>query len=443
MKISCRDKKHLSRLALILICLCSSIFSASAQPKDEKDAFDYFDDGKALVDKIYKARTGTAIDSYAPIEPRRQTFELSYDAEYSKKLDEAIATLKKAESMANAKSLEEMRLGHTNIAENLRHTERNANRYLALAYLERAQFVSNKQDDFGNVLININDYLTKDPYFDAASGWKKEGNLISAELRSLVAQDKIAQAMTIFRSWQKFVYPNNNYDYIKKEIAVPSMAEAFDLTGNYNYTRSILLATAYEQVRLDGGKYIAANHEITKQAAKAHFRNLGYAFQLEESGKFLSLQLARHAGALYLANSAPADDVRLYIINAPTAIDKMQGQIIPIDTKLFAARVALQSTNAADNTKGWKIINDILQNDPDNGPAMAVRGFANYVKGDYTSAESDLSNAIKANVFVAHFNDALKTRALVYKKQGKTELAAADEKMAYSFNNLFGIIAAP
>ena len=443
MKISFRDKKHLCQLALILICLCGSIIAASAQPKDEKDAFDYLDDGKAIVDKIYKTRTGTAIDSYAPIEARRQSFELSYDAEYSKKLDEAIAILKKAESMANAKGLEEMRLGHTNIAESLRTTERDANRYLALAYLERAQFVTNKLDDFANVFLNINDYLIKDPYYDAANSWRKSGYLISAELRSLVAQDKITQAMTLFRSWQKFVYPNNNYSFLKKEIALSSMVEAFDLTGNYNYTRGILLATAYEQVRQDGGKFIAANHEITKQAVKAHFRNLGNAYQLQESGKFLSLQLARHAGALYLANPTQANADKQYIINAPAAISKMQGQITSIDTKLFAARLALQSTNTDDNIKGWSIINDILKNDPNNGPALAARGFANYLKGDFVSAESDLSTAIKANVFVAHFNDAIKTRALVYKKLGKADLAASDEKMADSFNNLFGVIAAP
>ncbi len=415
----------------------------SLQPKDEKDALDYFYEGKDVVEKIYLARTGTAIGSYALIEQRRQTFELIYDAQYTKKLDEAIANLEKAERLANAEAAEEARLGHINDAEKLKSTEQEANRYLALAYLEKAQFVTNKLDDFGSVLTNLNDYIIKNPYYDAASGWRKSGYLISVELRSLVAQNKIAQALSIFRPWQTLVYPNKNYEFIKKEIALPSIAEAFDLTGNFNYTRGVLLATAYEQIGRDGGKFVPANHEITKQTLKAHFRNLGNAYQIPESGKLLSLQIARRAGAFYLADTPPNAAAKQFIINAPAGISKIPGQTAPLDTKLYAARLALQSTNADDKAKGLKLINDILQNDAKNAPALAARGYANYLKGDFTAAEADLSAAIQANIFVAHFNDALTTRALVYKTLGKADLAAKDEKQADVFNQVFGAIAAP
>lgn len=443
MKNSTSVKIYQTRLALLILFLCAGIFSASAQPKEEKDASDYLYDGKAIVEKIYKARTGTAIDSYAPIDPRRQSFELTYDGQYSKALDEAITTLKKAESLAYSKGLTEVNLGNTSVAEGLRVTEREANLYLALAYLEKAQFVTNNSIDFSNVIINLQDNDIKDPYYDAANSWRKDGYLISAKLHALIAQDKIAEALKLFNAWQKFVYPNKNYFYMKTEIALPSMVQAFDLTGNYNYSRSILLETVYEQIRKDGGKFIPANNEITKQAFKAHFRNLGNAYQLAEAGTILSLQLARHAGALFLANPVLADDAKKYIMSAPVQIGKLKEQIIPNDTKIFAARVALQSSNAADNTNGWKLINDMLKNDPNNVSALAARGYANYLKGDFAAAEVDLSSAIKTNAFVAHFNDALKIRALVYRKLGKTDLAANDEKMADGFNKMFAALGAP
>lgn len=435
--------RYLTRFALIIMCLYTGIFSACAQPKDEKDASDYLYDGKAIVEKIYKVRTGTAIDSYAPIDPRRQSFELTYDGQYSKALDEAITTLKKAESLAYSKSVSEINLGHTNVAEELRFMERQANLYLALAYLEKAQFVTNNNIDFSNVIINLQDNNIKDPYYDAANSWRKDGYIISAKLHALVAQDKIAEALKLFKAWQKFVYPNKNYFYMKTEIALPSMAQALDLTGNYNYTRGILLETVYEQIRKDGGKFVPANNETTKQAFKAHLRNLGNAYQLAEAGTILSLQLARHAGALFLANPVLTENAKKYIMNAPVQIGKLKDQIIPNDTKIFAARVALQSSNAADNTKGWKVINDMLKNDPNNVSALAARGYANYLKGDFAAAEVDLSAAIKANAFVAHFNDALKTRALVYRKLGKTDLAANDDKMADGFNKMFAMLGAP
>lgn len=90
-----------------------------------------------------------------------------------------------------------------------------------------------------------------------------------------------------------------------------------------------------------------------------------------------------------------------------------------------------------------KLINDVLQNDAKNAPALAARGYANYLKGDFAAAEADLSAAIKANIFVAHLDDALTTRALVYKKLGKADFAANDEKQADIFNHIFGAIAAP
>lgn len=435
------SKWLIAKLVLIVSCLCAGFLPATAQPA-EKAAIDYFYEGKNLVEKIYAARTGTELGSYALIEQRRRTFELSYNEPIIKKLDGAIADLEKAKSLAASEAIKKIAEGDGKSAESVKVIERNSAEYLALAYLEKAQFVTNKLADFGKVTSNFDERARNDRYYDAPNSWMKNGYLIAAELRALVAQDKIEQALKLYGGWRTIVYPNKNYEFLKKEIALPSIAEAFDLTGNFNYTRAVLLATAYEQIQRDGGNFIPANHAVTKQTAKNHQLNLGYAFQIPESGNLLPLQRARNAGALYLEGN-PSAAAKQFIIDSPAVISSAPGQITPLETKIYAARLALQSANAGEKAKGLSLINGILQQDAANVPALAARGYANYLKGDFAAAEIDLSAAIKANIFLAFFNDALATRVLVYQKLGKAELAANDEKQATTLKQIFGIIVAP
>lgn len=435
----------LSAAKSIVICLCflcAASLAARAQPF-EKDATDYFNEGKTIIEAVYAGRTNTALGSYAPIELRRQTLELAYNEPIIKKIDEAIAILEKAKQLARREGVAAAADGNSSTAGDRQGLERNASEYLALGYSEKAQFITNKQADFKRVTANFDDAARAViGYYDARTSWMKSGYLIAAELRALVAQNEFDQALKIFQVWQTVDDSNINLKFLKKQTAVPAMTEAFDLTGNFNHARSILLAAAFEQIRKDAGKFVPANHEATKLATKAHLRNVAYAAQIPPTDKMLLFQRARRAGALFLKGNPSAADAA-FIIHAPDLIALPNGEIAPLETKLFAAKLKLQSASETDKAAGLKIITEMLQKNPNNVAALAARGFANHLKNDFARAETDLSAAIKLNPFLAFFNDAFSTRALVYRKLGKPDLAAADEKQAAQFKQALGMLAAP
>ena len=64
------------------------------------------------------------------------------------------------------------------------------------------------------------------------------------------------------------------------------------------------------------------------------------------------------------------------------------------------------------------------------------------LNNDFAGAETDLSAAIKKEPFLAFANKAFENRALVYKKLGKADLAAKDEKDDVQFKQILGLLSA-
>ena len=64
---------------------------------------------------------------------------------------------------------------------------------------------------------------------------------------------------------------------------------------------------------------------------------------------------------------------------------------------------------------------------PDNSVSMQIRGEVQYARKEYDLAIADYSRAIEMWTYIA--NAGLKLRAEAYRRQGKVELAEADEKL--------------
>ena len=89
-----------------------------------------------------------------------------------------------------------------------------------------------------------------------------------------------------------------------------------------------------------------------------------------------------------------------------------------------------------DYDKALKIVNDVLQADPENAGAYLVRGIAYYLKGKWTDALTDLSKVISLDPNNA---EAFVYRGLVRYRQNDHEAAGNDFTRALTLNSQYGI----
>ncbi|MEK7723917.1 MAG: hypothetical protein AAB336_06180 [Acidobacteriota bacterium] len=271
----------------------------------------------------------------------------------------------------------------------------------------------------------------------AESDWTrfKRGETLAAEIRYKIALGQIADAELLFDKWMKA-----NGLSLKKEIAVVSMVEAFDLVGNYKYTEGFLIREAIRQITIDKGKVIPANFTILKSAMKLHLYNMNYAVNISPTGKLLPFQRARLASAYNIkGNLTPAETA--FVKNAPDVF-KTEKETPPMDTQLLSVMLKLQSTDKKESDAAKKTLEEMLKKDATNAAILSVRGYSKMLAEDFAGAETDLSAAIKKDPFLAFANKAFENRALVYKKLGKADLAAKDEKEINQFRQLLAFLAA-
>ena len=426
----------------VLSAIDPLIAKYEANNKNDKDFAErlsnlYYMRGSSRFNVVYLARTGVVFNSEKVIDVTRARFEMVYNDKFIKLLDGAISDLDNAYEIGFANLYN----GGSIYAEKFMYIEFNIREYEALTHLEKAQFITNSATDFSKVRLaferlNGNYTVFHSPYirFDDrpdVTTYKKSETLL-AEMRYMVAMGQIDDALELYVKWNKF--------NASKKLSIAAMVEAFDMVGNYKYTEGFLVREAMRQISIDKGKIVPANLAIQKEAMKLHLYDYNYAVRILPTDKLLPLQRARLASAYMLkGNLTPAESA--FVKNAPDVI-KAEKETPPLDVLLNSIRLKLQSTDKKESNAAKKTIDELIIKDPTNVAILAVRGYSKMLAEDFKGAEIDLSAAITKEPFFAFVNGAFENRALVYKKLGKADLAAKDEKDDAQFKQLLGLLAA-
>ena len=402
----------------------------------------YYMRGSSRFNAIYQARTGNIFGSDTVFDEKRPRFELQYNDNFIKLLDGAIGDLKKAYEVGSANLAAKKE--DSGFAYRFKTYEFEVRKIEALTYLEKAQFVTNTNADFLRANLAFDElepiYLsfggpTTFADFSSSTINFKQGEMIGAEIRSKMALGKINDSLSLFDKWMKAGGVS-----VKKEIAVSSMVEAFDMVGNYKYTDAFLIREAIRQITIDKGKVVPTNFTLLKAAMKSHLFNLNFAVAISPTDKLLPLQQARLASAYnFKPNRTPAET--LFIKNAPDVI-KANKNTPPLDTQLNSLLLSLQSTDKKEATLAKKTLEEMSKKEGSNAAILAVRGYSKMLSEDLAGAETDLSAAIKKDPFLAFAHGAFENRATVYKKLGKLDLAAKDEAENSRFKRLLAFLAA-
>jgi tetratricopeptide (TPR) repeat protein len=416
--------------------------------KDDKDFSEqllilYYFRGSSRFNAIYQARMGVIFGSDTVFDEARPRFELTYNDKFIKILDEATADLKKAWEIGTAGLIAKKE--DSGFAYRFKNTEFQIKKIEALTYLEKAQFVTNKNadflatkyafDEFEPLYSLYNSSPTSFADFDADNTRFKDAEVLAAEMRYKVALGQIDDATSLFDKWLKA----KSFS-LKKEPAVAAMVEAFDMVGNYKHTEGFLIREAIRQITIDKGKVIPANFTRLKSVMKSHLSNMNFAVNIPPTGKLLPFQRARLASAYNIkGNLTPAESA--FIKNA-TDVLNAEKETPPLDTQLLSVMLKLQSTDKKESAAAKKTIDELIKKDATNAAILAVRGYSKMLSNDFIGAETDLSAAIKKDPFLAFANKAFENRALVYKKLGKADLAAKDEKENNQFQQLLSFLAA-
>ncbi len=415
--------------------------------KDDKDFSEqllilYYFRGSSRFNAIYQARTGIIFGSDTVFDESRPRFELTYNDNFIKILDDATADLKKAREIGSANLI---RKEDSGFAYRFKNTEFQIKKIEALTYLEKAQFVTNKNtdflatkyafDEFEPLYSLYNSSPTSFADFDADNTRFKDAEILAAEIRYKIALRQIDDANLLFDKWLKA----KSFS-LKKEPAVAAMVEAFDMVGNYKYTEGFLVREAIRQITIDKGKVIPANFTRLKSVMKSHLSNMNFAVNIPPTGKLLPFQRARLASAYNIkGNLTPAESA--FIKNAPDVL-KSEKETPPLDIQLLSVLLKLQSSDKKESDAAKKTIDELIKKDATNAAILAVRGYSKMLSNDFKGAETDLSEAIKKDPFLAFANKAFENRALVYTKLGKADLAAKDEKENNQFQQLLAFLAA-
>ncbi len=405
----------------------------------------YFIRGSSRFNVVYQARTGGVFGADSVFDENRPRFELAYQDSFINLINGAISDLQQAviSGQASTKVVPKLDGNDPNFTYDLNFETEILN-WQALANLEKAQFITNSSADFSAAYAVFNELDSIHDANISRFGGKfgddntrvKSGEMLAAEIRTKVALGEIEAANLLFGKWQKA----NGYSSLKKQLAIPAMVEAFDMVGNYKQTEAFLIREAIRQITIDKGKVVPANLVLHKAAMKSHLANLNFAIRIPPSNKLLSLQRARLASAYNVkGNLTPAETA--FIKNAPDVI-KTDKNTPPLDVQLLSVLLKLQSTDKKESASAMKTLEEMLKKDATNAALLAVRGYAKMMGEDFAGAETDLSAALKKDPFLAFANKAFENRALVYKKLGKADLAAKDEKDHAQFKQLLAMLAA-
>ncbi len=400
----------------------------------------YYLRGSSKFNAIYQLRTGVIFGSDKVIDEKRPRFEVEFTDKLIKLLDGASSDLKQGYEIGSANLI--AKKDDSGFAARFKNTEFEIRKLEALIYLEKAQFVTNTNTDFSAVKAAFDKleplytiYLGSGAGF-AESNWTrfKKGETLAAEMRYKIALGQIDDAMQLYDKWMK-----SNGLSVKKEIAIVSMIEAFDLVGNYKHSEGFLLREAVRQITIDKGKVVPANFTLLKSAMKVHLYNLNYAIGISPTKKLLPFQRARLVSAYNVkGNLTPAESA--FMKNAPDVI-KAEKETPPLDVELNSVILKLQSTDKKESDAAKKTIDALIKKDATNAAILAVRGYSKMLSNDFAGAETDLSAAIKKEPFLAFANKAFQNRALVYQKLGKADLAAKDEKENAQFKQVLALLA--
>lgn len=404
----------------------------------------YFLRGSSRFNAIYQARTGVVFASDKMFDEKRPRFEITYNDTFIKLLDGAISDFQQSivSGQASQKVPRKNDGNDPSFTYDLNFETEILNRQ-ALTHLEKAQFATNSYADFSAAaalfyeLDSIHDAnITRfGGKFGDDNTRVKEGEMLAAEICTKVALGQIDEALVLHDKWQKA----NGYSVLKKQLAIPAMVEAFDLTGNYKHTEAFLIREAIRQITVDKGKVIPANLAPHKAAIKAHLYNLNFAIGIPPTGKLLPFQRARLVSAYNVkGNLTPAESA--FVKNAPDVI-KAEKETPPLEVLLNSVMLKLQSTDKKESNAAKKTIDELIKKDATNAAILAIRGYSKMLNNDFAGAETDLSAAITKEPFLAFANKAFENRALVYKKLGKTDLAAKDEKENAQFQQLLAFLA--
>ncbi len=400
----------------------------------------YYWRGSSRFNAIYQARTGMIFGSDKVFDEARPRFELTYEDTFIKVLDGAVSDLKQAYQIGFANLV--AKKDDSGFAYRFKNTEFEIRKIEALINLEKAQVVTNSNADF---LATRAAFETLEPlytvYLGAGAGFiedftrLKNGEILAAELRYKIGLGQVDEAILLVDKWRKASGIS-----LKKEIAVASMVEAFDMVGNYKHTEAFLIREAVRQITIDKGKVVPANLASLKAAMRSHLSNLNFAAAISPTGKLLSLQRARLASAYnFKGNLTPAESA--FIKNAPD-VTKTDKNTPPLDIQLISVMLKLQSTDKKESDAAKKTLEELLKKDPANAAILAVRGYSKMLSQDLAGAETDLSAAIKKDAFLAFAYKAFENRSAIYKKIGKADLAANDEKQNNQFQQLLALFAA-
>lgn len=400
----------------------------------------YYLRGSSKFNAIYQLRTGVIFGSDKVIDEKRPRFEVEFTDKLIKLLDGATSDLKQGYEIGFANST--AKKDDSGFAARFKNTEFEIRKLEALISLEKAQFVTNTNTDFTSVKAAFDKleplytiYLGRGAGF-AESDWTrfKRGETLAAEIRYKVGLGQIADAELLFDKWMK-----SNGLSVKKEIAVVSMIEAFDMVGNFKHAEGFLLRESIRQITIDKGKVVPANFTLLKSAMKVHLYNLNYAVGISPTKKLLPFQRARLASAYNVkGNLTTAESA--FVKNAPDVI-KAEKETPPLDVQLISVMLKLQSTDKKESEAARKTIEELIKKDATSAAILAVRGYSKMLNNDFAGAEMDLSAAIKKEPFLAFANKAFENRALIYKKLGKADLAAKDEKENAQFKQVLALLA--
>jgi hypothetical protein len=415
--------------------------------KDDKDFSEqllilYYMRGSSRFNAIYQARTGMIFGSDTVFDEARPRFELTYNDKFIKILDEATADLKKAWEIGAANLI---RKDDSGFAYRFKSTEFQIKKTEALIYLDKAQFVTNSNADFlatqyafaalEPLYSLYNSSPTSFADFDSDNTRFKDAEVLAAEMRYKIALGQIDDANLLFDKWMKA----KSFS-LKKEPAVAAMVEAFDMVGNYKHAEGFLVRESIRQITIDKGKVVPANFTRLKSVMKSHLANMNFAVNISPAGKLLPFQRARLASAYNIkGNLTPAEIA--FIKNAPDVF-KAEKEMPPLDTQLLSIMLKLQSTDKKESNAAKKTLEELLKKDATNAAILSVRGYSKMLNNDFAGAEIDLSAAIKKDPFLAFANGAFQNRAVSYKKLGKADLAANDEKENSQFQQLLAFLAA-
>jgi len=405
----------------------------------------YFIRGSSQFNLVYQARIGGVFGADNVFDEKRPRFELAFQNSYINLINGAISDLQKAISSGRESTtvVRNFDGNGQNFTYDLNFETEILNMQ-ALVHLEKAQFITNSYEDFSSAYTVFNELNSIHDANISRFGGKfgddntrvKNGEMLAAEIRIKVALGDLYGANQLYGKWQIA----NGYAALKKQLGIPSMVEAFDMVGSYKYAESFLLREAIRQITMDKGKVVPGNFTLLKAVMKSHLSNMNFAVAILPDGKLLSLQRARLSSAYNIkGNLTPAEST--FIKNAPDAI-KADKNTPPLDVQLNSVMLKLQSTDKKESNAANKMLEEMSNKDETNAAILAVRGYAKMLNQDFVGSETDLSAAIKKDVFLAFAYGAFQNRALVYTKLGKADAATKDEQENSRFKQLLAFMAA-